>query len=94
MNCPYKDSLMPRCTIVTHPDRPNVEYCRVCREWDYIDCIGAEPFSSDAFRSLIWLILAVSIMIFVLKASEKPLFTQPDSGQPIRPVPQINYGSF
>ncbi|GAB4327895.1 MAG: hypothetical protein OHK0047_14010 [Leptolyngbyaceae cyanobacterium] len=94
MNCPYKDSLMPRCTIVTHPDRPNVEYCRVCREWDYIDHIGAAPMSGHSFRSLIWFILAIGIMIFVVQASDQPLITQQKPSSSIQPAPPINYDAF
>ncbi|MGQ9870070.1 hypothetical protein [Leptodesmis sp.] len=91
MNCLYKDSLMPRCTIVTHPDRPNIEYCQVCRKWDYIDHIGAEPMSGHSFRSLIWFILAVAIMIFVVRASEQPFRPEPKPPQPMRPVPPVNF---
>lgn len=94
MNCPDKDRLMPRCTIVAHPDRPNVEYCRVCREWDYIDYIGAEPMSGYSFRNLIWFIFAVGIMIFVIQASERPLITKQNPSQPIHPASRMNYDAF
>jgi len=59
MHCPNRDSFMPRCQIVMHPDRPNVEYCRVCGEWRYLSDVG------DDFASPFWMMVAIAIVMTV-----------------------------
>ncbi|EKQ68293.1 hypothetical protein OsccyDRAFT_2820 [Leptolyngbyaceae cyanobacterium JSC-12] len=70
MKCPYRDSFMPRCQITVHPDRPNVEYCRVCGEWRYLSDVG------DDFAHTFWTMVAIAIvmMVFVglINESETP----------------------
>lgn len=79
MNCPYQDSLVPRCTIVTHPDRANIEYCRVCGEWRQIDRIG------DEFPNLFWLIVGVAIVLVIfssmLNRAEQSIPPEPNQSQ-------------
>jgi hypothetical protein len=74
MDCKYKDSLVPRCEIVTHPDRPNVEYCKICREWDYLDQVGG--FSLDS-TNFFWLLIATGLIVFMLQ-SESARYRSPD----------------
>lgn len=62
MNCPYPNSLVPRCTIATHPDRPNIEYCRVCGEWRYLDQIG------DELPNVVGLAFGIAIVLLILKS--------------------------
>ena len=85
MNCQYQESLVPRCQIVMHPDRDNVEYCRVCGEWRYLDSIGHDH------ANLFWLLLAMAIvgmvMAGLLNDAGQPLDWQtPQRSQPIRPA--------
>ena len=80
MNCPHKDSFMPRCQITTHPDRANVEYCRVCGEWRYLSDIG-----DDTSRT-VWAIAgsAVLMMIFVAMVNQR---STPQPSQPLYQKP-------
>jgi hypothetical protein len=78
MDCKCKDSLVPRCEIVTHPDRPNVEYCKLCREWDYLNQVGNfSPASID----FLWLFIAAGLIVFLLQArpsEESPSYSVPE----------------
>lgn len=56
MKCPYRNSLVPPCKIDSHPQRENVEYCKVCGEWRYISEIGEE------FPNLFWVIITSFIV--------------------------------
>lgn len=73
MNCQYKDSLIPRCDIVSHPNHPNLEYCRVCRAWDDVRHIGNEFAVGNGFHNLLWFLLAVGLVLMVLQGMDKPL---------------------
>ena len=68
MKCPYQNSLVPPCKIDSHPQRENVEYCKVCGEWRYLSDVG------DEFPNVFWVIvttLAVGlVMVGLLKEDE------------------------
>lgn len=59
MNCPFKNSPVPPCSIAAHPDRNNIEYCRVCGEWVNLTYVG------DEFPNLFWLFVAIAIVMMV-----------------------------
>lgn len=84
VNCPYSDCLVPRCTITIHPDRPNVEYCRVCGEWRYLDHIG------DEFPNVFWLAFGIAIVLLIFKSllsgAEQPAPLNPPQSGYSRPV--------
>lgn len=56
MKCPYQNSLVPPCKIDSHPQRENVEYCKVCGEWRYLSEIG------DEFPNVFWIIITSFIV--------------------------------
>lgn len=60
MKCPYQNSLVPPCKIDSHPQRENVEYCKVCGEWRYLSDIG------DEFPNVFWLIMTALIVSMLI----------------------------
>lgn len=60
MKCPYSDRFMPRCQIVTHPDKQDVEYCRVCGEWRRVSQVG------DELPNLFLIAIAIAIIMMIL----------------------------
>lgn len=79
MKCPFTNSFMPRCQIETHPQKQNVEYCRVCGEWRYISDVGNE------FPNIFWMLFAIAIALTIfmglLKDSEQNQLQQPELSQ-------------
>lgn len=59
MRCPYSDSFMPRCQIAMHPDKQDVEYCRVCGEWRRISQVG------DELPNLFLMAIAIAIILMI-----------------------------
>jgi len=74
MNCPHKDSFMPRCQITTHPDRENIEYCRVCGEWRRISDVG------EIVPNTFWTITGSVVLMMVFVA----IVNQQSAPQPSR----------
>jgi len=70
MNCPYKDSLVPRCDVMAHPHKQDIEYCRVCGEWRDVNTVGSE------FPNLLWLFFAIAMTWFIFSQAQPP--TQPE----------------
>jgi hypothetical protein len=68
MKCPYQNSLVPPCKIDSHPQRDNVEYCKVCGEWRYLSDVG------DEFPNVFWVIVTMLtvglVMVGLLKEDE------------------------
>lgn len=76
MNCPYRESLMPRCDIAMHPYKRSVEYCRVCGEWRNIHHVGEE------MPDILWFLLGVGILLLVLQAAIPEAEPPPPSESP------------
>jgi len=74
MNCPHKDSLMPRCDVASHPHKQDIDYCRVCGEWRDVNKVGSE------FPDLLWLLLALGMTWFIF--SQAQLSNQPEPSIP------------
>jgi cytochrome b len=66
MECPYKDSLIPRCDIQAHPWRQHIEYCRVCNEWRDLNNVG------NPIGHLMVIGLMAAIVLIVLQSAMEP----------------------
>lgn len=62
MDCKYKTSFIPRCEIVSHPNRPNIEYCRVCEAWRNVNDVGG------GIPGTLGLLLAVAIGLLLISS--------------------------
>jgi len=73
MKCPYQNSLVPPCKIDAHPQRENVEYCKVCGEWRYLSDIGND------FPSVMWMVVSIAIVVMLMAGllKQDPMF-QPE----------------
>lgn len=71
MRCPYQNSQFPPCTIINHPYKEDVEYCRVCDEWRYISQVGGWG-NGMGFPNMVWSIvmIAIAMMLFVALVNE------------------------
>jgi hypothetical protein len=79
MNCKYKTSFMPRCEIVPHPNRPNIEYCRVCEEWRNVNDVG------DGIPGTFGLLLMIAIALLLVSSVMQDRDKNPPSSQPLLP---------
>lgn len=59
MNCPFRDNPMPPCKISPHPDRPHIEYCKVCGEWTDLQYVGND------FPNVFWFMVGVAIVLML-----------------------------
>ncbi len=71
MDCPYKDSLIPRCDVQAHPWRQHIEYCRVCDEWRDLNDVG------NPIGHLMVITLMAAIVLIVLQSVMEPEPTNP-----------------
>ncbi|MDX2239664.1 MAG: hypothetical protein NW224_03170 [Leptolyngbyaceae cyanobacterium bins.302] len=68
MKCPYQNSLVPPCKIESHPQRDNVEYCKVCGEWRYLSDVGGEV--PNVFWVVVTSLVIGMLMVGLLREDE------------------------
>jgi hypothetical protein len=67
---------MPRCEIVPHPNRQNVEYCRVCGEWRHLSDVGNEL--PGAFGIAVAIAIVLMILMSLLNEFEQQKLMEPN----------------
>jgi len=70
MKCPHQGCAVPPCQIAPHPDRANVEYCRVCAEWRYFSDIGSD--APNVFWSLVAIAITLTLFMSLTNDLERP----------------------
>ncbi|MBM0743845.1 hypothetical protein JOY44_19850 [Phormidium sp. CLA17] len=74
MNCPHQGCAVPPCQIAPHPDRHNIEYCRVCAEWRHISDIGSD--APNVFWSIVAVAITLTLFISLTNESQTPSYEQ------------------
>lgn len=72
MNCPYQGCIVPPCQIVPHPNRKDVEYCRVCEKHRNINEIGSDV--PGVFWSIVAIAITLTLFINLTTDSQRPSY--------------------
>ncbi|MGI0488275.1 hypothetical protein ACN4EK_22765 [Pantanalinema rosaneae CENA516] len=82
MNCPFRDCHTPPCQITIHPDRQDVEYCRVCEQWHHISQIGNEM--PNVFWMIVTIAIAIMLLTGILNTADRPTYHSPSPSYRLR----------
>ncbi len=74
MNCPHQGCAVPPCQIVPHPNRKDIEYCRVCEKSRNINEIGSDV--PGVFWSLVAIAITLALFISLTNEAQRPRYQQ------------------
>lgn len=80
MNCPHQGCAVPPCQIVPHPNRHDIEYCRVCEKSRNINEIGSDV--PGVFWSIVAIAITLTLFMTLTNDSQRPRYIEPGYSQP------------
>jgi hypothetical protein len=87
MHCPHQGCAVPPCQIVPHPNRKDIEYCRVCEKSRNINEIGSDV--PGVFWSIVAIAVTLTLFINLTNDSQKMRYREQEYS-PSRRVGQIS----